>query len=582
MATINPYSDVIEFPAGTPASVINAVLQMNAQSRAQEMKPEWWELGLMNVMNQGANQLLFPFLQNELVNYPYQEDLANLRTQEQLEIMQAQEAAKLQSLQEQRMYAEQQRALEGEAMNQYLQGQQPVQVPGSTEVTGPAPTPFGPYDDPGAAPPSFTAPELQALQSVPDKLLKPSMGQMTTITPPTTQTPTPVDALRQMAGTRPELAAIMANLLKNQNLYSTIDPLQQAKREAELAAKDVAGQKALADRERALAQAQEILSKIAEREALLNPRVADLTSRAGLNTARAATEAEKTEIIRSMTPEQRINWLSKPVNELNAYTDSVANELGAMRGNPQYQGLRPDQMVQIAIERSQNRNIQNRELGAAAATRGALTTKYGLGVIPPGGTDLKDHRLMADTASQLGKIEDLLPKVRLDVIAGGMRPWLNSLEQRWAPFLDAADQGKDVSGQVGSVRGTLKDSLGVDLKRLSPTELEFISRLENFADSWIRARTGAQASFPELRSVRSFMPVQEMSPEALIANLRMTGSDIDTRFTNLYTQWGEFGFRVPPTFATTNEVRKILRSQGYSTSDANVQQFLQQNPNFGK
>ena len=243
--TINPYADILNFPPGTPASVINAVLAMRSRNDAMANQPNWWEQGINNVLTGFNKDLLTPWLQNNLVNLPYQTDLSTMRTDQAMREFSGNQGV-LTSEENQRAlnkYALEQQAQAdlGGAIGMATQAYQGT--PESFTDTGPT-TPYGSYEDPWSTSPGPTySPPLSNLGPTGpsgDQPTQPGVEptQLQGDIAPTNRdrimkytreyNPTSADMFRTVAGQSPLNAGILAQLFeKNKNLSSLLDPVQQ-------------------------------------------------------------------------------------------------------------------------------------------------------------------------------------------------------------------------------------------------------------------------------------------------------------------------------------------------------------------
>lgn len=299
---INPYADVLSFPPGTPPSVINAVLAIRARSdaqKAQQVDP--WEQGINNIINGATNKLLFPWLQNEFVNLPYQTDLKTMETDQAIRAYEAQQGY-LTGQEKQRLLdkldvTNQGLSQLGGAIDQFGNYSKPT--PESFFDSGPT-TPYGPYEDPqysspgpqyspplnnmgNVAPDSNTGANIQDLisqQSAPTQLqgdIAPT-GRDRIMTYSPANQPTIADSLKAMAGSGTQgtlNAGLMAQLLEKPGMLGVFDPLKLQEREQALRVKN-------AEEEYKRQQTAGMAAKLPGELGLLDARQQEVMARSGL------------------------------------------------------------------------------------------------------------------------------------------------------------------------------------------------------------------------------------------------------------------------------------------------------------
>lgn len=274
--SINPYADQLIFPPGTPASVMNMVLQMRARNDAlkaqQNAQPEWWETGINGLMAGATNQLLFPWLKNEFVNAPYEKEMGAFKTDEAIRLNQAQNESMSGALQQRAQDAYDLQQTQdtgfGGAINAATQAYVPT--PASVSDTGVTP-PYNSYEDPWSTSPGPTYEPPTQMQG---DVAPVERDRIITATPQTT--PTTADMLRRVSGESPLNAGILARAFeKNANLSNLLDPTVQAKRQADI--------------NKTEATTADLASKAAARDTSLPLVMQNLVSKGVLTQAQAET-----------------------------------------------------------------------------------------------------------------------------------------------------------------------------------------------------------------------------------------------------------------------------------------------------
>lgn len=289
---INPYADQIDFPAGTPASIINAVMAIRARRDAQQAQPQWWETGINNVINGVTGNLVMPWLQNEFVNEPFQA----FKTDENIRQRQAEIDALYNKEISTKQWLEEQAAREAEqlgtAESNYL-GIANTPIPTET-TTGGGVNPYGAYEDPWST--GIYTPQDQQERAPTSQSIVDESGNVTEqerepiqgLTMPadsgqanifdTGVKPSAAEALRMFSAKYPTDAGRLGKFLGPNNVFSMIDVNKQEKARA-----DIEAQRALAEQRNTNAN---------ERKTLLDERERFLQTQADKNVA--STEATKT------------------------------------------------------------------------------------------------------------------------------------------------------------------------------------------------------------------------------------------------------------------------------------------------
>ena len=279
--SINPYADVLNFPPGTPASVINAVLMMNARNQQMKNQPSWWEQGFQDILGGATKNLLFPWLQNEFVNLPYQTDLSHMKTEDAIRQAQAEGQSRTDQLFQQAINKQ---SLEqgnisdfGSALGMFGDITSEMTQPGVSTPN----SQYGPYADTYSAPPTAPGdvsnfPDITQMQG---DLVSTGQPPTQTFTPPAAPPGQPIlpssaDVFRTMSGRNPLYAGLMGEAYaKNTNISSFLDPLQTSQREAKLRQSE--------------ATIQDIMSKTGARDAQVQATVNNLVAKGQLTQAQA-------------------------------------------------------------------------------------------------------------------------------------------------------------------------------------------------------------------------------------------------------------------------------------------------------
>ena len=128
--------------------------------------------------------------------------------------------------------------------------------------------------------------------------------------------------------------------------------------------------------------------------------------------------------------------------------------------------------------------------------------------------------------SYLSKMSALAqsPNVRLDKIAGGIRPWINNVIQTGV-----------VAGFI-PVKG---------LGTLTEDEMKFISLTQDYADTVSRIRSGANIPVGEMTRLLAFLPDQRLTPETLRARIKLADDTTLARIKIIEERARLGGYRAP-------------------------------------
>lgn len=312
MATINPYAgDVIEFPAGTPASVISAYY--NSVIRNQQIKAAqtpWWQEGIHGFTEDVFN----PYIK-QVIDQPFTDYRDTFSTNNR--IRQANEigAGVMDREQEMLRFNDSRRNAElgdlGMAAGQWADI---ANTPGpSTNVettTGGGVNPYGAYDDPWST--GIYTPEDQMERAPTSKSVVDENGNVTeeeripqdisapldsgksnlfTTTPG--KKPSSAEIIAQMAAKYPtiNIGRLLEAMGKNKPMTDMLDVNKVEAQQAEIAKKEQAVAKSEAD--------------IARDRRKLDIQAADNESKAGLRTAQGEKAGADVERIRAVAQTER-------------------------------------------------------------------------------------------------------------------------------------------------------------------------------------------------------------------------------------------------------------------------------------
>lgn len=127
----------------------------------------------------------------------------------------------------------------------------------------------------------------------------------------------------------------------------------------------------------------------------------------------------------------------------------------------------------------------------------------------------------------------LVPQVRLSQIVGGLKPWINDIIQ---------------SGRVGPL--TIPEGT---LGTLTPAENRFLALTQDYADSVLRLRSGAQINEQEFKRMLGFLANPAVQPDVFKSRLQLQVDMLGKRGEIIRNTLKEGGYRTgsePPRGAT--------------------------------
>lgn len=191
-----------------------------------------------------------------------------------------------------------------------------------------------------------------------------------------------------------------------------------------------------------------------------------------------------------------------------------------LRADPDLKGAPTVPQVRAAIDRVDaallKRSVEvSKQQGLAAAGLPARTPE----------ADLKRVQDVALAQSQIGELIRLVPKVELGSLVGGIQPWANQVLQ---------------TGRVGPipVPEALTGKLTTDQER-------FLALTQDYADSVLRMRSGAQINEQEMQRMLKFLTEPGLRPQTFVTRLQLQSELLGVRQEILGRSLKEGGYRAP-------------------------------------
>lgn len=473
--TINPYADVLNFPPGTPASVINAVLAMRSRNDAMANQPNWWETGINNILTGFNKDLLTPWLQNNLVNLPYQTDLSTMRADQAMREFAGNQGV-LTSEQNQRAldkYALEQQAQTdlGGAIGMATQAYQGT--PESFSDTGPT-TPYGSYEDPWTSSPGPTySPPLNNFGNVApsgDQPTQPGVEptQLQGEVAPTSRdrimkytpenNPTSADMFRTVAGQSPLNAGILAQLFeKNQNVSRLLDPVQQKFINSQIAKNEAStgNLESQTTARNTLLPAQ--LQALVDRGILTEAQARLVGSQTMLTNEKAQGEAFRNNYLAGASPEQldRVFAKSKPSGALPPML--AARQAALMFKNP---NLSPDDALVQAIQQQDTVN----PAGRVVANQATLPVQIASNLLPKIQTGIDSVRSYDNNLESVNNVMVKLHEAAPEALPKSNTYWDISQAFLWRQMHPDIMAQFDVAGAEGAA-GQMLNAIKIGAER---------------------------------------------------------------------------------------------------------------------
>lgn len=138
---------------------------------------------------------------------------------------------------------------------------------------------------------------------------------------------------------------------------------------------------------------------------------------------------------------------------------------------------------------------------------------------------LKNLESLTLAKSYIAELKDLAPKVDLPNIVGGLQPWVNQIKQ---------------TGKVGPVP-VPPELVGT----LTAEQERFLALVQDYADTVLRMRSGAQINEQEFARMLGFLASPSVRPETFIARLTLQDDLLDAKGKAIRAVLEGAGYRVP-------------------------------------
>lgn len=152
--------------------------------------------------------------------------------------------------------------------------------------------------------------------------------------------------------------------------------------------------------------------------------------------------------------------------------------------------------------------------------------------------------------SYIAAMTELSGKIDLNKIAGGVRPWINQLIQRWG-------------GTTPPPTGTTAGAVPRGKMALSEDEQRFLALMQDYADVILRQRSGAAISEGEMRRMLGFVPDQSLSPQTIQARLRLAHDLTLAKDETMRQALNGAGYRFPEIKTVPIGERKPISVEGW-------------------
>lgn len=289
-----------------------------------------------------------------------------------------------------------------------------------------------------------------------------------------------------------------------------------------------------------------VAKKVAEQEALLPGKVRETTE---TTAARLKAEAAANPFINE---EQllKIQKLREEVaaRERTAGFEGLPEQVQAeLRRDTTVKGRPTPDQVAAAIGRVETRLTERaveaaRQQGVAAAEVPARTPAE----------QLKRIEDLTIARSQITEMQRLAPAVALDKLVGSFRPWVNDIIQ---------------TGRIGSIP-VPTDLLG----KLTADQERFLALTQDYADTVLRLRSGAQINEQEFKRMLGFLTERGIKASTFIARLELQDDLLRVRGEVLTKAMQGAGYRAPT--ITPPALRRGTGGAASDLSDAELKKRL--------
>lgn len=518
---INPYASQITFPPGTPTSLINTILQMNAANKASggAQAAPWWAQGFNSLIN----NVLTPYVQQELITTPYQQAQAQFKSA--LDVQQAQQIAQ-NAAQIKQNFENQGLTQQGSSLYDYTQALN-TPIPATTTST----------QTMGGAQPDLLEPTTPA-PLPPSQVTPQTTGTSNIFTATPERKPTTLEAISQIAGTGAAgqlSAGQLLELLKNPQVSRVLNPDEAALYKQQLQNQNIQSQ--MATREGTLALRQEQQPGILAAQNVRNAQAQVQTDRIRqlMNESRIADELKKAAIDEyietgDMTKVNNLLTLSK-----GSPFAGQGQEFGKQAALEKAILTETDPTKRALLEQIRARAIEATGQKAAASTAGAGQAKNTLlpvgkdaaNWVGPNG-EAVDPSLTPAQLQQMGARSGTTQQINTVKMTNGLLSYMKQFAE--LEKLYPEETGNPVTDQKNAMLNglalKLAEKSGGPAAKIPTLEAQIVRLIRGYGDT---ANAAVAERLTTARGIPGLYETQGSFRQKMITNLE----ELMTSYTNL-------------------------------------------------